>query len=115
MHILLVEDHHDTRRALATLLRYSNHEVVAVMSACEALEAVNAHAFDCALIDLGLPDSPGTELMEQLHRRGLTKGIALTGRTSPADVARCREAGFCMHLPKPVTIDELDAALTQIA
>jgi CheY-like chemotaxis protein len=114
MLILLVEDHEDTRRALAMLLRYSNHEVVAVTCAREALEAASVRAFDCALIDLGLPDTPGTELMGQLAQRGLTRGIAMTGSTLPADVARCREAGFGMHLPKPVSIDELDAALGQM-
>lgn len=117
MSILLVEDHDDTRRAMSQLLGLSGHIVTAVGTGREALAAVDAGgtAFDCAVIDLGLPDVPGTQLMRELLARRPLKGIALTGRTTPADVADCRAVGFSLHLPKPVAIEDLEAALARLA
>ena len=121
MLILLVEDHEDTRRAMATLLSLSGHVVELAADGAEAMASVDARQangrppFDCAVIDLGLPDIGGTELMRKLLARGPLVGIALTGSTAPDDVARCREAGFAQHVPKPVTIEQLEAALARVA
>jgi CheY-like chemotaxis protein len=116
MFILLVEDHDDTRRAMVALLKLGGHRVIAVATAQEAIAAASdGVVLDCAIIDLGLPDTPGTELMRQLKLRGLTRGIALTGSTLPADIARCREAGFAAYLPKPVGIEEVEAAIRRIS
>ena len=116
MFILLVEDHDDTRRAMVALLRLGGHAVTAVATGHEAIAAVASDGpFDCALVDLGLPDTPGTDLMRRLKVCGLHKGIALTGSVLPADLARCREAGFAMHLPKPAGIEEIEATLAKVA
>ena len=116
MFILLVEDHDDTRRAMVALLRLSGHHVTAVATGQDAIAAAGDGVFvDCAIIDLGLPDVPGTELMRQLKMRGVARGIALTGSTLPADIARCREAGFAAYLPKPVGIEEVEAAIRRIS
>lgn len=120
MLILLVEDHEDTSRAMATLLRFSGHEVVVAGNGAEALEhyatreAPDSRPFDCAVVDLGLPDTTGTELMRSLLRMRKVPGIALTGSTSPADIAECVAAGFSLHLPKPVAIEDLEAALSRV-
>ena len=121
MLILLVEDHEDTRRAMATLLGLSGHVVTPVGDGAEALATVDGRKtdghppFDCAVIDLGLPDIAGTDLMRKLLARGPVVGIALTGSTAPADIARCREAGFAQHIPKPVTIEQLEEALERVS
>jgi CheY-like chemotaxis protein len=114
MLLLLVEDHDDTRRAMETLLRLSGHRVTAVASGEEAVTAAAADRFDCAVVDLGLPDMSGLELYPLLAARGLRAGIALTGNTSPADVALCEQAGFTLHLPKPVMFEDVEAALARI-
>lgn len=115
MHILLVEDHDDARRALATLLGFSGHTVIQAKNGADALSAMEGKTVDCAVIDLGLPDISGLDLLSQLLTRGPLKAIALTGNTSPADIAECREAGFLIHLPKPVTIEDLEEALKQLS
>ena len=120
MLILLVEDHDDTRRAMTTLLGLSGHSVTPAADGAEALATVDGRRseghppFDCAVIDLGLPDIAGTELMRELLARGPVVGIALTGSTAPADIARCRAAGFAQHIPKPVTIEQLEEALAKL-
>lgn len=115
MLILLVEDHDDARRALATLLGFGGHSVIQAKNGADALAATESKTVDCAVIDLGLPDISGLELLRQLLARGPLKAIALTGNTSPVDIAECREAGFLIHLPKPVTIEHLEEALKQLA
>lgn len=119
MFILLVEDHEDTNRAMATLLRFAGHKVVIAADAHQAIQEFDAHftggsPFDCAVIDLGLPDLTGVELMKRLRERHPVPGIALTGSTSPDDVAECLAAGFAVHLPKPVTIEELEGAIQKL-
>lgn len=117
MRILLVEDHDDTRHAMATLLSLSGHQVHAVGTGEEAKAAFadGAGPFDCAVIDLGLPDMAGTDLMTDLSRQAPIKAIALTGSTTPEDVQRCTDAGFVLHLPKPIAIEDLEAALARLA
>jgi len=119
MFILLVEDHEDTSRAMATLLRFAGHEVVVASDAAQALVAVDQQRegerqFDTAVVDLGLPDMTGIDLMKKLRARRPIKGIALTGSTAPADIQSCIAAGFSLHLPKPVTIEELEQALQKL-
>ena len=117
MRILLVEDHEDTRKAMSALLRITGHHVVDAGDGHAALAAAadgSAGGFDCAVIDLGLPDQDGIKLLGELRSRGIAKAIALTGSTAPDDVAACRAAGFTCHLSKPVTIEELNAALGKL-
>src|SRR5688572_4610397 len=120
MLILLIEDHDDTRLAMKTLLGLSGHDVVDAEDGGQAIAALEARVaqdlppFDCAVVDLGLPDTTGTELMRELLTRVPIKGIALTGSTSPSDIAECKAAGFSFHLPKPVTIEELEETLAKL-
>lgn len=106
---------------MTTLLSMSGHDVAAAADGAEALATVDRRrdqghpAFDCAVIDLGLPDIAGTDLMKQILARGSVVGIALTGSTGPADIARCRDAGFAQHIAKPVTIERLEEALGHVA
>lgn len=116
MRLLLVEDHDDTRRAMEMLLRIANHAVVAVGTAADAVAAATEadEGFDCALVDLNLPDASGLDLFRDLRSIRPIRGIALTGDTSADDAARCAEAGFHLHLPKPVSFDLLEQALNRL-
>jgi CheY-like chemotaxis protein len=65
--LLLVEDDANQRMSMVELLRGGDVEVTDLGSAKAALEAVQAKRFDCAIIDLGLPDMPGAELIEGIR------------------------------------------------
>jgi CheY-like chemotaxis protein/nitrogen-specific signal transduction histidine kinase len=69
--LLLVEDDSNQRMSIEQLIGDGNVDVTGVGSAEAALEAIQARRFDCAVIDLGLPDLPGAELIERIRR---TKG-----------------------------------------
>jgi signal transduction histidine kinase/CheY-like chemotaxis protein len=116
LHILLVEDHLDTAEALADLLRMTGRQVTVAGSVTEGLSAARlADRIDLVVSDIGLPDGDGLELMSELSSRYGLRGIALTGYGMEEDVARSREAGFASHLTKPVSLEQLEAAIRQVA
>jgi CheY-like chemotaxis protein len=65
--LLLVEDDVNQRMSMVELLRDSDVEVTGLGTAEAAIEAIKARRFDCAIIDLGLPDMPGAELIEHVR------------------------------------------------
>jgi len=114
--ILIVEDHLQTRQALAGLLAKRGHEVVAARTIHEAQDFAACFPFELVLSDLELPDGSGHELMVELRRlRPDCRGIALSGYGMESDIQRSREAGFDIHLTKPVDVDALDAALRLVS
>ncbi|QFU16063.1 hybrid sensor histidine kinase/response regulator [Microvirga thermotolerans] len=66
--LLLVEDDENQRMSLTELLQDEQVEVTAVASAESALETIRARRYDCAIVDLGLPDLPGAELIERMRK-----------------------------------------------
>lgn len=109
--ILLVEDHEPTRTTLATLLSRRRHNVKMAISVNEALALASKNDFDVVISDIGLPDGNGYDLFKKLQKQSPVKGIALTGYGMDDDVARSRDAGFAVHLTKPVHIESLERAL----
>lgn len=106
--ILLVEDNGDSAATMAMLLEEFGFEVEAAADVAQALHAVDSAAFDLLISDLGLPDRSGIELMQELRQRcNKLKGIALSGYGRQEDLRRSKEAGFSVHLVKPVDADLL--------
>jgi CheY-like chemotaxis protein len=111
--VLLVEDNDDGRRMLREVLEGAGHRVTEAVDGPQALEQATAAAFDVALIDIGLPGIDGLEVARRLRRMGprlaTTLLVAITGYGAPQDHARSREAGFDLHVVKPVDgVDLLD-------
>jgi CheY-like chemotaxis protein len=112
-HILLVEDSADNREMLQELLELDGHRVDVALDGLEAVKQGLALKPDVAIIDIGLPGIDGYEVAHRL-RAGLGNRIvlvALTGYGRPEDRAKATEAGFNVHLIKPVGLPELEAAL----
>ncbi|HEX3525722.1 MAG TPA: response regulator [Thermoanaerobaculia bacterium] len=116
LRIFLVEDHADTREALAGLLEIYGHQVRSAGSVAAALAALGDWPFDLVISDIGLPDGSGLDLMRELAVRhpGGVRAICMTGFGMEEDIRKSREAGFLAHLTKPVNLQELETVLSRV-
>jgi len=81
--LMIVDDDRNQRSSLMELVGSRNVVITAVSSGREALEELKVRSFDCMVLDLGLPDTSGFELLEQMRRNRLSDGIKVfiyTGR-----------------------------------
>jgi PAS domain S-box-containing protein len=103
--VLVVDDNVDAADTLGMLMRSLGHEAKVVYDGMQALQAAEEFRPDVVLLDIGLPGINGYEVARRLRsRKGgqSAKIIAITGWGQDADRARAREAGFDVHLVKPV-------------
>jgi two-component system CheB/CheR fusion protein len=80
-------------------------------SVASALEILRSKEIDLLVSDLGLPDGHGTELLQQALAIRPLKAIALSGYGLEHDLDGTREAGFLLHLMKPVDPQTLQNAI----
>ncbi|MEM7218789.1 MAG: ATP-binding protein [Pseudomonadota bacterium] len=108
--VLLVDDQPEVREVAAQLLRQLDCEVTEAATATEALASANDEQFDCALIDVTMPDMPGTSLAQELLRfDNQTQIVLMSGYTEFEIPDALRDS--CRFIHKPYTIDELSAAI----
>src|SRR5688500_9944411 len=105
--ILVVEDHDDSRRAIARLLEMNGHEVRDAGDGVSALELARSEPFELALIDISLPDMDGVELLTRLRRDRAIDAIAVTGHALDTERERCTAAGFRALVIKPIAFAQL--------
>lgn len=113
LRILLVEDHGDTRRTLARLLKHFGHDISVAENTQSALEILRSKTLDVVLSDIGLPDGSGYDVISEAKRSQKVTGIALTGFGMEEDIKRSKDAGFDFHLTKPVDFHELRSVLAE--
>lgn len=112
MHILVVEDHDDTRSVLTKLLHHCGYDVVATSNVSDAILLLENLRFDALLSDIGLPDGNGFDLLaEAKKRQPLQKAVALTAWSAPEDRERGERAGFDHYLTKPLDFHKLRCVL----
>jgi CheY-like chemotaxis protein len=109
--LLLVEDHPDTLRTFARILRQKGFDVQEATTVSEAISS--SRSGDLLLSDIALPDGDGRDLMRQLRERNIP-GIAISGFGSAQDREEYRQAGFSESFVKPVDIDELLGAIRRV-
>jgi signal transduction histidine kinase len=103
--LLVVDDHDDARTMLCRMLELSGHRVFEARNGPEGLRIATAEIPDVAIVDIGLPGIDGYEVARRLRAEPRTRSImliALTGYGLEDDRRRSREAGFDVHLLKPV-------------
>jgi CheY-like chemotaxis protein len=109
--ILVVDDHQDSLDLLARLLRRCGHTVETASTVAAATAAISRHRFDLLISDIGLPDGSGTEVMRTMRLAQGAPGISLTGHGEEHYTRACAEAGFAVHLLKPVVFGTLVEAI----
>jgi CheY-like chemotaxis protein len=113
--ILLVEDHPDTQRAFAAILRSWGHDVATSDSAAGGLEFLEENEVDVILSDIGLPDQNGYDFIAQVRQQNSeVTTVAVSAYFTAADQERGHEAGFDMHFSKPVDLRALQTTLSRM-
>ncbi len=105
--LLIVEDEPALRRALTINLRARHYEVEAVASGLAALKSAASSPPDLAIVDLGLPDLDGVEVIAGLRGWSSVPIIVLSARDSQAQKVRALDAGADDYVTKPFGMDEL--------
>jgi DNA-binding response OmpR family regulator len=116
LNILLVEDHPDTASTMKRLLTRRGHSVRDAGSVAAAtIIARDEPGLDLLISDLGLPDGSGYDVLREVSKVQPVRSIALSGFGMEEDVAKSRNAGFDLHLTKPVDFAALEAAIQQVS
>jgi CheY-like chemotaxis protein len=113
--ILVVDDNTDGADSLALVLGLSGHDVRTAYDGPAAVEAATSFLPEVVLLDIGLPGIDGYEVARRLRKHpGLEEIllVALTGYGQDEDRRRAEEAGFDVHLVKPVDASTLSQILT---
>lgn len=117
--ILIVDDDHDACDMLTFALNLLGADVKTSSSVSEAFEAIDDQTPDVLLADINMPGEDGYSLINKLRGRDQEDvanipAIALTAMARPEDAERVLSAGFQLHIPKPVEIDELTGAIAEL-
>ena len=111
--ILIVEDLVEAADSLAMLLEFKDYVVEKAYDGATAVELAENFRPEVVLLDLGLPDMSGYDVLNAIKRlRPTTHFIALTGRENQEETHR---AGFAHHIVKPVDIDKVEAIIASLA
>jgi len=109
--VLVVDDEPQLLRALGISLRARGHEVELAASGTAALDLAGRVPLDLIILDLGLPDLDGVEVVRALRGWSTTPIIVLSARDAQADKVAALDAGADDYMTKPFGMDELLARI----
>jgi putative two-component system response regulator len=110
--ILIVDDEVSLRSSLSRYLAGRGYEVVQAGSGAEAIRALQREKVACVLLDIGLPDQSGIDLVPRLLTLEPTLAILmLTGVADVSTAALCMQRGAFDYLAKPIELTDLDGAI----
>ena len=117
LRLVLVEDSPDICEALGDLLRVEGHDVQIAHDGPEGIELIERSHPDLALIDIGLPGLNGYQVARQVRSDmgQEVRLVALTGYGQPEDTRRALDAGFDLHLKKPIDLQALSRLLHDVS
>jgi two-component system KDP operon response regulator KdpE len=107
--VLVAEDNTLVADAMRLLFEETGHRVTTAGTIADVVRAATDDPVDLLLLDLGLADGDGLDVLDQLRTRDALPrvSVALTGRDEPEVIARCKDAGCREVLLKPVPVGEL--------
>ena len=115
--VLVVDDNEDAAFLFSEALRRLGHHVDVAYDGPTALEAARENPPEIAFLDIGLPVMDGYELGRRLRELGVGKSphlIAVTGYGHTSDRERSRDAGFDLHLVKPIELGQVTDAIAKL-
>jgi CheY-like chemotaxis protein len=120
LRVLVVDDNFDGAQMLSMLVTMHGHPTQVAHTGPDALEKFSAFKAQVVFLDIGLPGLNGYEVATRIRALEESKGgehstlIALTGWGSDEDKKRSKEAGFDLHLTKPVDAGKVEDLLNAL-
>ncbi|MEP6919570.1 MAG: PAS domain S-box protein [bacterium] len=119
LQVLVVDDERDTRNMLKAMLSEYGAEVTTAASAAEALSIFSQRKLDVLICDIGMPGEDGYEMIRKVRALPRDQGadipaLALTAYARREDQLQALRAGYQMHVPKPVAVNELVTIIASI-
>lgn len=112
--ILMVEDNTDLRETIAAYLDCAGFDITTVGTGLDFFHALAEQSYSVAIIDLGLPDMSGLQLVEYVRNNTAMRCMILTARDQVDDRIAGYDSGADLYMVKPVDCRELTAALSRL-
>lgn len=112
--VVIIEDEQRIRELVSRVLADQGYDVIAVPSAMDGLQSVVKGSPDLVILDMGLPDLDGTELMKMIRAVSEVPIIVATARGEDRDIVRTLNAGADDYLVKPFSVEQLEARVRAV-
>ena len=109
--ILVIEDEKSIARFISTILTANGYEAMRAASGAEAMSMISSHCPDLVILDLGLPDLDGTEIIRRVRSWAKTPIIVISARSMEEDKAHALDLGADDYVTKPFGTAELLARI----
>ena len=109
--ILVIEDEKSISYLLGTVLTANGYDVIKAYTGTEACEMLDAYCPDLILLDLGLPDTDGVDIIKKIRTWSNMPIIVISARSEDTDKIDALDAGADDYLTKPFSVEELLARL----
>ena len=116
-HVLVIDDNVDAAETIRLLLKREGHRVSMAHTGPSGLAMALSENPDVVICDIGLPGMDGYEVARNIRKTKAGEGmylIALTGYGREEDQARTREAGYSLHLTKPIDFSDLRKVIADL-
>lgn len=105
--ILVIEDEKSIARFISTVLSVNGYEAMQARSGAEAMSMISSHCPDLVILDLGLPDMDGLDILRQLRSWSSLPVVVVSARSHEKDKVTALDLGADDYLTKPFGTDEL--------
>ncbi len=112
--VVIIEDEQRIRELVARVLADQGYDVTSSTTAMEGLQSVVGGSPDLVILDMGLPDLDGTELLKMIRAVSSVPIIVATARSDDREVVRTLDAGADDYLIKPFSVDQLQARVRAV-
>lgn len=112
--VLIIEDERRISNFLCTVLKANNYDVISAITGNDACAVINSHCPDVIILDLGLPDMDGTEILRSVRKWSSMPIIVVSARSSEKDKVTALELGADDYITKPFSPSELTARIDAV-
>ena len=112
--VVIIEDDQRIRELMARVLAEKGYEVEGAGTALDGLQLIVAHSPDVVVLDMGLPDLDGAELLKMIRAVTDVPVVVATARSEDRDVIRTLDAGADDYLVKPFSVEQLEARVRAV-